>query len=103
MARAACKIIINSMFAAAVASLERVVIQWRGSELLPESVADRMIQHMADCDNAAWTGEGIPAGGYSIVASSLHRRGLLSDDVFVILRLPRSTKALQDAGDVFES
>lgn len=85
MAGAACKIIINNGYAAASRALEKILMHplVRGPMIDVEH-ADRLIQRMADIDQAAFTGGKVPDGGLRGIMIELEEKGVLTEEVWTI-------------------
>jgi len=89
MAGAACKIIINMMLAAITKGLEQVLMSpLVRDEMLSAEKCGVLIQRLADIDLAVYGGGRMPAGGLAAVLLELEREGVLTEEVWEILRKP---------------
>lgn len=101
MAAQACKIIINNLVAALMKALESILVSehlHRGR--IPERERLALIQRLADLDVATYTGnvELLHKGGLAGVVKVLEEYGLVTDEVWEILREP--VERLEDHNDV---
>lgn len=93
MARAACKVIINGTLAALVESIETVLTSpWIHQDKIPTEERIALIQRLADVDLASYTGDRalLPDGGVAGILVDLQNYGLVSEEVWVILRRPET-------------
>jgi hypothetical protein len=97
MAKAACKVIINGTLAALVRSIETVLtVPSIHQDRIPQEERIALIQRLADVDLASYTGDRalLPAGGVAAILVDLERYGLVSDEVWIILRRPETASDL---------
>lgn len=89
MAGAACKVIINQLLAAISAAIEEILLDptIHGASL-PDKVREDLIQRHADCDLALYGAKEMPLGGLIGIIEVLDKHGLISADVWMILRKP---------------
>lgn len=92
MAAAACKIIINNGLQALMQGLEKILLDpdIYGSFDLPELDRLELVQRLADCDLAVYTGNAslLPEKGLSGVLADLQAHGLVTDEVWTVFQKP---------------
>lgn len=89
MAGGACKLLINGGIGALTKGLEIILTNPAiNMGKIPDRERKEMIQRLADCDIAAYTGGEMPKGGVSGIALELQRYDLLSDDIWEIYARP---------------
>lgn len=89
MAGAACKVIINQLLAALSEAIEEILLNPSIYQpKLSEDVRDDLIQRHADCDLALYGAKEMPLGGLMGIMEVLDKHGLISADVWMILRKP---------------
>lgn len=91
MAKAACKVIINGTMQALVTGIEKILTTPAiHQDLIPTDERNALIQRLADVDLAAYSGDGglLPAGGAAGILVDLEGYGLISPEVWNVLRRP---------------
>lgn len=90
MAGAACKVVINHGLAAATVAVERILIDpnVHGGRV-PEKERGELIQRLADCDLALYSGGKMPAGGVAGIMVELEEKwGVLSPEIWEVFKRP---------------
>lgn len=88
MAGAACKAIINDISNGVGRSLERILTMPAVRDKIGAELARSLIQRLADIDIAAYSGGPVPEGGQAGILLELQSHGVISDDVWAVLRRP---------------
>lgn len=89
MAGAACKVVINQIIRAIVAAVERILLDPDvHTGRLTDAERALYIQRLADLDLATYTGAPMPRGGVAGILVELEKHGIVTDEVWQILRRP---------------
>ena len=89
MAGAACKVVIDQGLAALISAIERILLDpdVHGGRI-PEQDRLDLIQRLADCDLAIYSGGPVPAGGVAGILMDLEKWGVVTPEVWEIYRKP---------------
>lgn len=91
MSGAVCKVIINMLVQGLMKALETILITPAiHQDKLPNDVRMGLIQKLADLDLALYSGDKalLPGGGLAEIVKTLERHGLVTDEVWQVLRKP---------------
>lgn len=100
MAGAACKVIINQLMAGLAGSIERILIDPNvNMGLIPEADRKRLIQDLANIDIQSYNGGISPGTSLSSILIELESHGLISPDVWAVLRRPAEAGIKGEKGE----